>query len=710
MLKRFGTSLVALAIALMVGVGGAWASAKVQVKIGERVDLVAESLNPNATFKWIVKKGEEILSTQSTRNFSFTFPTQGEYRINLTATSGSSVESTTALVMVGDLYQTPSGELPGTMTPGAPAPLSLVLETLPALSGEKRVTLLGDSGRVSFLLEKSAGEILEYRIDKNIFVDSDGNGVSNDDIDNANDNSYLTGKPWQTDYKAGEVPKIVAEVTLVDKQGRKAKEQAEIVFEKLDTKGDPLAVLEVSPDPDPKDNLVHLYDNPHTVTFYARHSKGKIVEYRIDKDIFTDSDANGNPGDDIDNLNDLSFKNGDVWTTTYAKSDKQIIAQLIAVGEGGKGSRVQKGLVFGDKPVQVISGATGGIQLVADKDFVVKGNPITFSVEGLALSQDQYTFGWDFNGDGTVDQEIEGRNVAQNIFDTPGVFTVKVTITDTHGQTADKTLEIVVKDTVVTKADFSFEITGNTVQFKDLSSIAMNLTDKALTYLWSFGDTDPAGYEKQKDQTGVQNPVYTYSKAGKYIVTLAITDADQATDSKVAEIEIAQDLVAPTEGQPATETPTTTTGEPAAGGSLALKIVKVLLYLILIIVALVILIVGGFLTFLKVKNPSLTFEELVGEFKHKILSMIGAHDEDDLGTPPAEGYPKMPNSAKASSGTPHSEPKPKPVEEVKPPDWAQKKEAIEGEVEESKHDDDDKTPPPPVGEQGPVPDWLKGVK
>lgn len=696
------TSLATLVIALMVGVGGAWGSAKIQVKIGERVDLVAESLNPNATFKWIVKQGEEILSTQSTRNFSFTFPTQGEYRINLTATTGSAVESTTALVMVGDLYTAPSGALPGgVFTPGAPAPLSLVLETLPALSGEKRVSLLGDSGRVSFLLEKSTGEILEYRIDKNIFTDSDGNGVSNDDIDNANDNSYLTGKPWQTDYKAGEVPKIVAEVTLVDKQGRKAKEQAEIVFEKLDTKGDPLAVLDVSPEPDAKDNLVHLYDDPHAVTFYARHSKGKILEYRIDKDIFTDSDANGNPGDDIDNLNDLSFKNGDVWTTTYAKSDKQIIAQLIAVGEGGKGSRVQKGLVFGDKPVSPVSGATGGIQLVADKEFVVKGNPITFSVEGLALSQDQYTFAWDFEGDGTVDQEIEGRNAVQHIFDVPGVMNVKVAITDTQGKTAEKTLQIVIKDTVLTKADFSFETTENTVRFTDLSTVAMNLTNSTLNYQWSFGDTDPAGYEKQKDQTGVQNPAYTYAKAGKYIVTLSVTDADQATDSRVAEIEIAQDLVVPTEGQPTTETPTPTTTEPAAGGSLVLKIVKVLLYLILIIVALVILIVGGFLTYLKVQNPSLTFEELVGEFKHKILSIIGAHDVDDMGTPPAEGYPKMP----------HSELKAKPVEEVKPPDWAQKKEAIEGEVEEpKKKDDDDKTPPPPVGEQGPVPDWLKGVK
>ncbi len=707
MIKRLISSLAILVLVLSFSVTGALASAKMQVKIGERVDITAESVNPNATFKWVVKQGEEIISTQTTRNFSFQFPIQGEYTVNVTAANRNVVENTTVQILVGDLYPGPWVGVPDPLTGGVSAPFSLVLETLPGLSADKRISLLGDGGRVSFSLEKSVGDILEYRIDKNIFIDSDGNGVGNDDIDNSGDSSYLTGKSWQTDYKLGEAPKIVAEVTLVDKQGRKAKEQTEIVFEKLDTTGDPLAVLEVSPEPDAKDNLIHLYDDPHSVTFYSRNSKGKVLEYRIDKDIFTDSDGNGKPGDDIDNLNDLSFKNGDVWITTYAKSDKQIIAQLIAVGEGGKGSRVQKGFVFGDKPLPPTSSVSGGIRLVADKEFVVKGNPITFSVEGLALSQDQYTLAWDFNGDGTVDQEIEGRNVAKNIYDIPGVFTVKVKITDTQGNTAEKTHEIVVKDTVVTKADFSSETDGNTVHFKDLSTVAMNLADKALVYEWSFGDTDPAGYEKQKGQTGIQSPTYTYAKAGKYIVTLAVADADQVTDSRVAEIEIAQDLVAPGAVISPAETPVPEGGKPASGGSLALKIIKALLYMILAVVTLAILAVGGFLGFLKAKNPSLTFEELVEEFKHKVSSVIGAHD-DDLGASHEEGYPKMPTGAprpKAEEEAPAPEPS-------KAPDWAKKGEAIEGVVEDASTGlaPESNTPPSPVGEQGPVPDWLKGVK
>lgn len=708
MIKWFRSATVVLALTLLLGVSGAWASGKMQVKIGERVDLAADSLNLGASFKWVVKKGTEILETQTTRNFSYIFPSQGEYMVNLTATGGKVVENTTVEVLVGDLYRAPvaEGEEATTGGPTGQAPLRLTLETLPPMTPDRTVHLLGSQGRVSFLLDKSVGDITEYRIDRNVFKDSDGNGVSNDDIDNAQDTSYLTGQPWSAEYKSGETPKIVAEVTLVDKTGRKAKGQVEIVFDPLDQTGDPLAVLEVSPSPNPKDNLVHLYEDPQTVSLYARKSKGKILEYRIDRDVFTDSDGNGNPSDDIDNRDDPSFKSGDVWQTSYAKTDKQIIAQLIVVGEGGKGSRVQRGFVFGAKPTAPLTPEeTGGLRLTADKEFVMKGDPITFTVEGLPGKADSYVFSWDFDGDGTVDQETEGQSTVQTLYEVPGVLTAKVKVTDTQGNSESRDLEIVVKDTVMTKADFSYEVSGNTVTFKDLSTVALNLSNKTLSYEWSFGDTDPAGYEAQKGQIGLQNPTYTYAKAGKYLVTLTITDADQVTDSRLSEIEIAQDLTpseggAPTEGEQPAEG-----GAPAAGGSFILKLLKVFLYLILIVIVLLVLVVGGFLAFLKAKHPELTFEELVEEAKNKAMGMIGLHDfEAHPGVAHHEALPTMPSTP----ATPHEETT--AGTESTQPAWAQKKDIIEGEVEEEKKDDNDKTPPPPVGEQGPTPDWLKGVK
>jgi hypothetical protein len=691
MIKFFSKLTAVISIALFIGASVAMASGKMEVNIGEKVDMTAESKLLSPQFKWVVTQGKDIISTQTGANLSTQFDTQGEYSINLTATSGNAIENTTISVLVGDKYPKPSGLTTGetgTDTEPGVKPLILNLQTLPASGPDNTVTIIGDSGKVQFFLGESYGDILEYRIDKNIYQDSDGNGVANDDIDNSGDNSYLTGSPWVTDYKQGDSPKTVAEVTLVDKNGKKVTKQVEIVFQPQVTTGDLKAVLDVSPAPDPKDNMVHLYNDPHKVSFYARPSEGKILEYRIDKNIFEDSDGDGDPANDIDNINDISFKTGDVFQTEYKKTDKQIIAQLIVVGENGKGSRVQKGLVFGDKPLPPVQeGGETGVRLTADKDSVIKGDPITFTVEGLQLSLDNYKFEWDFNGDGTVDKETDGVNTVQNIYDVPGVMDVKVTITDKQGNSVEKTLEIVSKDTVVTKSDFSFDVQGNTVKFTDSSTAAYNLTDKQLFYNWDFGDTDPASYTKQKDQSVLQNPSYTYNKAGKYLVTLAITDADQVTDSKSAEVDIAQSL-------PGAETPVanpTGTKTTGSGGSLILSIFKIILYLILIVVVLIIFIVGGFLAFLKVQHPELTFEELIDEFKVKILTMIGAHE--DMGT--SSVPPTMPSSSPSKKSE-------SPVSSVE----SEKEEAGTTEEESAPHH-----PPvePMEPEVGPMPDWLKGT-
>ncbi|MBN2096490.1 PKD domain-containing protein [Candidatus Peregrinibacteria bacterium] len=726
----------ALLITLLIGVMSAMASGKMEVKIGERVDLVAESTQASPTYKWVVKKGDEILSTQSTRNFNYQFIQQGEYTVNLTATSGSVVESATIHVLAGDRYSRPVTEEGGEgeiIVPGV-TPLKLRLETLPPKDAENQITLLGDSGKIQFLMSESTGEILEYRIDKNIFIDSDGNGTANDDIDNAGDDSYLTGGAWSAEYQQNESSKIAAEVTLVDKNGKKVKQQVAILFKEHRVTGDPVAAWEILPSPG-EDGNVHLYEDSHTVSFYPRVSEGKILEYRIDKNIFTDSDGDGNPSNDIDNLNDISFKTGDVFEVQYNKTDEQIIAQLIVVGEGGKGSRIQKGFVFGEKPQPPapVFDETGpsGIRLTADKVFVVKGDPITFTVTGLTQALDHYTFAWDFDGNGEMDKETEGVNTVDYIYDFPGVPLASVTVTDQEGNTADYALEILVKDAEVTKADFTFETEGNTVRFTNLSTVSEKLANKTLDYQWSFGETDPDSYEEQKSQIWEENPVYHYPRAGTYLVTLTVTDADQVTDSKSAEAEILQNadgIVG--EGETEKEA---LDGEESP---LFVKLLKFALYLILIVVGLVLLIVGGALVFFKIQQPDLTFEELVDELKAKILTRMGVHEMEGI---PSSEMPSQPPSEPVHEEPMEEETPAEPAEPIgeaegKTPPWMQNKEVIEGEVEESAEEpeDDDETPPseppappaggggkpsePPTGEtdapaseKGPVPDWLKGV-
>ncbi len=687
-----------------------------EVRIGERVDFVGESAQTSPTYKWVVKKGDDILATQSARNFNYKFNQQGEYAVNLTATSDSVVENTTIHVLAGERYSRPAEEDGGAVLPPGVSPLYLRLETLPPKDFENNVTLLGDSGRVQFLMSESSGDILEYRVDKNIFTDSDGDGTANNDIDNADDDSYLTGSVWTAEYRQDESAKIAAEVTLVDKNGKKAKQQVGIRFRERRATGDPAAAWEILPAP-AEDGLVHLYKDPHTVSFYARPSEGNILEYRIDKNIFTDSDGDGDPANDIDNLNDISFKTGDVFEVEYGKTDEQIIAQLIVVGEGGKGSRIQKGLVFGDKPAIPAPppGEVSGIRLTADKAFVVKGDTITFTVEGLQQAADQYTFAWDFDGDGETDKETDGINTVEHIYDFPGVPLAMVTVTDDEGNSADYTFEMFVKDRQVTKADFDFEADGTTVRFTDQSTVSMDLADKSLDYQWSFGDTDPASYETQKDQIGRENPVYTYSQPGTYIVTLTITDAAQVTDSKSAEVEVLEGAVGEREEEAVPD-------EEDGESSLFVRLLKFALYLILIVVGLALLIIGGALIFFKIQHPDLTFEELVDELKAKLLTKLGASETE--GFPPSETPPQPPEETppQPPEETPPSPPEPTPPEpsappaeeppaepekplgagEGKTPPWMKEKDVIEGEVDESPSEapapQESSSPKPPPAE------------
>ena len=718
------------------------ASGKMEVKIGEKVMLQGENVKTGSTYKWIVKKGKEIISTQSSPIFNYTFLQQGEFDVNLTITDSlNNTTNTSIYVLAGDKYSRPSGE-DGELIDYDSSPLAISYSTLPHVQSDGAVHLIGDN-KVLFNITPTRSDVIEYRIDRNIFEDSNGNGRANDDIDNAGDNSYLLGGFWETQYRVGESTKTVAEITLVTKTGEKTKSQIEIIFDHDPRRdGDPVAKLEVTPEPNPSDQLVYLYDDPSTVGFYSKLSEGKILEFRIDKNIFEDSNGDGNPANDIDNVNDISFKTGDVWQTEYKKTDEQIIAQLIVVGEEGKGSRVQRGIWFSDSPrPPTIIEAKGDIEFVADKGFVLKGDPIVFTVKGLKQALDNYIFSWDFDGDGMVDKEIEAENSTSHIYDYAELYTVKVTVTDTEGISADFALDVLVKDVIGTVSDFEYEIDGNTVQFINQSTVALNLTNNNLDYTWSFGDTDSDNYEEQRNQIGLEDPVYSYVKAGTYIVTLTVVDADQVTDTKTAEVVIGGDLGVSDIADEAQDT----VREAGEGSSIIVKILKVLLYLILIVLVLVVFIVGGFLAFLKVQHPDLTFEELIDELKIKILGKLGVHDmiEEEKLEEPAQKEPVVeePVVEELIEGEVVKEAPASAAQEAGPtPDWMRGASSVEEPIdepvvepeqaseemaadltEEDEGEDEPPTPPtpptPPASgdtpslsdPSGPVPDWLKGA-
>jgi len=719
----------------IVSVGFVMASGKMEVKIGDRTDLVGVSNNSAANYKWTVSKNNEVLTAQTGKNFGYTFDSQGEYRVNLIATSGDKIESTTILVLAGDRYSrfsatpaseakmgdilysengniigtvgknnvvvnddgkvignlsesgevvTKDGEILGKATVSSKnndAQFVNQLKTLPPMDSDGRVNLLGQQGKLYFIMPSSYGDIIEYRIDKNIAEDSNNNGISDDDIDNSSDDSYLKGGVWFTEYKQNNSDKIIAEITIVHKSGKKFKKQIEISFKEHKITGDPVAVLHTLPESDNSDNKIHLWEDPHTVYFYPLPSEGKILEYRIDKNIFEDSNGDGDMKNDIDNIDDISFKTGDVFIVDYPKTEDKIIAQLIVVGEGGKGSLVQKEIKFSEKPVSVKE--SSGIQLLADKNYIVMGDPITFTVHGLTMNLNQYSFDWDFDGDGVVDKTVFDNNVIQHIYDSPGAFTVKVKISDKQGNTANRVLDIVSGEAGVTKANFSYEIDGLNVRFQNLSTVSHFLTDKNLIYKWSFGDTKDDNFEKQAFKIAEENPVYTYIDNGKYLVTLTVTDSAQIMDSKSVEIIVGggdSTIISDSSGK-------VDANRSSENTNIFFKLFKIFLFLILIVILLILLIVGGFLIFLKIQHPDLTFEELVDEFKVKILTMIGAHE-----MPIRENIPPINDS-------------------VTSPSEANFQESVDNDISSEIGSDESSDKSEFINEpEGPVPEWLKGTE
>ena len=698
---RFFIKSSAVLLLILLFTFSAHASGKIEVSLNQKLTLKVEELIPNAAYKWILKKGKDIVSTLTNTLFNYEFTEPGEYEVNLITTLPDGTIRTTSLaVLVGQKFPRP-----GEKEEAAKDASLFNLETLPTLK-DGRVHVVNQSS-VMFNI-KGGPDVLEYRVDQNIFEDSDANGTANDDVDNSADDSYLKGGHFEADYDPAKTKKVVAEVTTVARDGKKAKKQVEIIFDGIPEKSvSPVAILETLPAPSASSQVVSLFGEEAEVGFYMEKSQGNLVEYRIDKNIFADTSGDGDPANDIDNRNHPSFKTGDVWKTTYQKTDGQIIAQLIVVGADGKGSRVQRSLAFSDQSISDNADSQAGIRLTADKPFVLQGDPIRFSVEGLLLSLDSYTFQWDLDGDGFVDKEVQGASTLDHIFSAPGNFKVTVAIADKENHSGERSLEITVKETVKTAASFEFKVEGNTVHFTDQSTASLNLANKTLQYQWSFGDSDEANYEKQKNQTGEANPVYTYVKAGNYFVTLTVTDADQVVGTQTAEVAIAQDLESAPEEEKAE--PAETESSPSSSTGLIFKILKIILYIVLAILAMIVFFLGGFMIFLKIQHPELTFDELLDEFKVKLLGKLGIDEDMIEHETHAEPMVIEPQVAPAPAPAPKAAPAPTPAPAPAPK--AAEPEVLEGEVTE------EKTIPPPhppaTGElakpEGPVPDWLKGL-
>ncbi|MBU1992251.1 PKD domain-containing protein [Patescibacteria group bacterium] len=148
-------------------------------------------------------------------------------------------------------------------------------------------------------------------------------------------------------------------------------------------------------------------------------------------------------------------------------------------------------------------------------------------------------YDWDFDGDDSFN-DAEGVKVEYE-FEEVGTFTAKLRVTDNNGDYNIEELKITVKEASAPKAVIELEsdidefVTGKTYVFSAAKSVSPNGNIKK--YEWDFGD----GTKKETTKT----VSHTFETAGKFEVTLLVTDEEGDTGDTYMEIKVSFPSAAP---------------------------------------------------------------------------------------------------------------------------------------------------------------------
>jgi PKD repeat protein len=174
-----------------------------------------------------------------------------------------------------------------------------------------------------------------------------------------------------------------------------------------------------------------------------------------------------------------------------------------------------------------------------------EGTVVTFTCQAADPDGSTISYTWNFN-DGTPPQTLIGVNTIQHAFPDDGAFTINVQATIPNGQMDRGSTSIAVANvaptirSLATQAEFLRGQQGQIV-----ADVFDPGTQDSLTYAWDFGDgSDPVS------GISLASPHHTYAEAGRYAVTLTVTDEDHGWDRLTQTFPVWSKVVTPTAGQP----------------------------------------------------------------------------------------------------------------------------------------------------------------
>jgi PKD repeat protein len=240
-------------------------------------------------------------------------------------------------------------------------------------------------------------------------------------------------------------------------------------------------------------------------------------------------------------------------SASTAPAGRTITSYAWTFGDGAQGSGVQTNHSFnapGSYIVQLtVTDNTGQTGVTTQTVTVVSGNPTSsfiFSPTNPATNQSVVFDGsgstalggrtitgytWTF-GDGSPSQTGQTTN---HTYTTSGTFVVRLTVTDSAGQTGASTQSITVTSDPAPSFTFSpVNPTAGANVFFDSSASAVGPGRSIQSYAWNFGDPTSGA----SNISSSSSPNHAFATAGSYTVTLTITDSAGRTNSTTRTVTV----------------------------------------------------------------------------------------------------------------------------------------------------------------------------
>lgn len=234
--------------------------------------------------------------------------------------------------------------------------------------------------------------------------------------------------------------------------------------------------------------------------------------------VFFDASTSTAPANNPISVYQWDFGDGDSGsgkTTTHAYDDPGTYFPKLTIKDAlGRSASATVAIT-------VVAGVAPAVTFTVSPAAPVPGQQVNFNAAATrpAPGRTIRTYDWDF-GDG--EQKSTTSPQTTHDYQTSGIYTVTLTVTDDAGRTATGTQTVTIGSDSP-RADFSFSPTtptvGTPVNFNAAASSAV--AGRTITsYFWTFGDGS---------SSNAASPAHPYGAPGSYNVTLTVTDSQGKT-------------------------------------------------------------------------------------------------------------------------------------------------------------------------------------